>query len=107
MTKQSPRLTQSEVNPDRALGYSPNAESKFTRRVSAPGGAQPTFNRERQTWSKLDLAIEHQARIVARLERRAVAARGIPEVYNPVCVRLQKTRHMLARMRAEQKGLVS
>lgn len=105
MTKRSPRSAITIDNPDRAIGYSGSGESKHTRRVSAPGGADPTFNRERQTWSKLDLMIEHEARVVARLERRALEARNT-ENYNPICTRLQRTRTMLERMRAEQRGLV-
>jgi hypothetical protein len=90
---------------ERAIGYAPSGESKHTRRVSAPGGADPSFNRERQSWSRLDVMAAHERKVVARLERRATEARGGPQ-YGPICIRLQRTRHLLARLKAEQKGLL-
>jgi hypothetical protein len=87
---------------DRAPGYSGSGESKHTRRVSAPGGADPTYNSERRTWSQLDWMIAHEIKCVLRLERRAMTETD-PTATNE---KLFKTRIMLARMRAEQKGLM-
>ena len=105
MAKRSPLPTINADNLDRAIGYSGSGESKHTRRVSSPGGADPSFNRERQTWTRLDVAIEHQAKCVGRLTRRLMAATDPLEVAD-VTTRLSQTRTMLSRMRAEQKGLL-
>jgi hypothetical protein len=93
-------------NPDRAKGYSGSGESKHTRRVSAPGGRDPDFNIERQKWSRLDFAIDHQTRVLGRLTRRLERATD-PLERDDVTTRLIQTRTMLFRMRTEQRELVS
>lgn len=94
-------MTMREENP----GYSASGESKYSRRASSGAKAQSDVSpRERAYWSKLDMMADHQAQQVARLERRVAEA---PEdKRGPIIVRLQKTRHFLTRLRAEQQSLV-
>jgi hypothetical protein len=84
-------------------GYAPSGESAFTRHA-AQGKAVDTGTRDRMSLTRLDSMAAHERKMVARLERRAIDARGTPS-YDPICVRLQRTRHFLARLEAEQREL--
>jgi hypothetical protein len=105
MPKRSSRSTIDADNPDRAIGYAASGESKHSRRVSAAGGADPTYNRERQSWSRLDFMIDHETKCLLRLERRVMVERN-PAKVTALTERMMQTRRMRDRMRAEQKGLV-
>jgi hypothetical protein len=85
-------------------GYAPSGESLWSIHA-AKGHAVDTKTRDRSNrdWSRLDVLIGHERKVVERLERRAAEARGNPEKYNPICVRLQRTRAFLARLVAEQR----
>jgi len=104
MAKRSPLSTINADNPDRAIGYSGSGESIHTRRASSPGGADPSYDHERRTWSRLDWMIAHEVKCVLRLERRAMDERDPAKVAD-VIARLGKTRKMLHRLRQEQRGL--
>lgn len=106
MAKRSPRPTINADNPDRAIGYSGSGESKHTRRVSAPGGRDPDFNIEQRSWSRLDFMIAHEVKCVLRLERAAMRETD-PVKVTRLTERLLQTRHMLDRMRIEQRSLVT
>jgi hypothetical protein len=64
--------------------------------------------KERQEWSRLDVLTKHEAYVVERLERRAAEAKqsGDADKAAKICVRLQRTRFLLTRLRNEQRALV-
>lgn len=82
-------------------GYAPSGESAFTRHA-AKGLAVDTTTRDRHSLSRLDSLCIHERREVAKLEIRTAAARGTPK-HAPLCVKLQRLRHFLARLEAEQR----
>jgi hypothetical protein len=96
-----------EDKPKEAMtpGYLPSGESAFS--IKAAKGHKVdivTADRSNRSWSRLDVMVQHERKEVAKLERRAQEARGT-EKHAPICVRLQRTRHFLARLEAEQRGL--
>jgi hypothetical protein len=84
-------------------GYAPSGESLWSIRA-AKGHAVDTKTRDRHSLSRLDSMCIHERREVAKLEARTVAARGTPK-HAPLCVKLQRLRHFLARLEAEQREL--
>jgi hypothetical protein len=86
-----------------APGYLPSGESAFSVKASK-GHKVDTVTRDRsnRSWSRLDVMVQHERKVIERLERRAAEARGTA-AYNPICVRLQRTRAFLARLVAEQR----
>jgi hypothetical protein len=100
---------QSELGGQEATpGYSVNGESLHSRRAASGGAVDTTTatnTKERQEWARLDVMIKHEAYVVERLERRAAEARGTDK-HAKICVRLQRTRALLTRLRDEQRAAV-
>jgi hypothetical protein len=92
-------------------GYAVNGTSQWERQAANGGSAdtKPTAPsvRDRQEWSRLDVLIKHESYVVERLQRRAAEAKGDPDKHAKICVRLQRTRFLLDRLRREQMALVS
>ena len=84
-------------------GYAPSGESAFTRHA-AQGKPVDAHTLDRPTLSRLDSMAAHERKEVFKLEQRAIAARGTPK-HAPLCVKLQRLRHFLARLEAEQREL--
>lgn len=93
-----------EIPPDRrgAPGYSLDGVSQHSHQA-AQGRTVDMRTRDRMSWSRLDMLIENERKQVAKLERRAVAARGTGQHYIALCSKLQKTRYFLRRLEADQR----
>jgi hypothetical protein len=93
-------------NEEASPGYSINGEGVWTRHAAGGGSVDTitaTNTKERQEWSRLDVQIRNTAKTLAQLERRVMDAPNI-EARTKARERAAKTRTMLERMRAEQRG---
>jgi hypothetical protein len=68
---------------------------------------------DRSTWTKLDVLIQHERKVIERLERRAAECRANPDMRFPIgrsptflgiCSRLQKTRTLVRRLEADRQA---
>jgi hypothetical protein len=93
-------------------GYAVNGTSQWERQAANGGSADTKLTarsvRDRQEWSRLDVLVKHESNVVERLERRAAEAKqsGDADKAAKICVRLQRTRFLLTRLRNEQRELV-
>jgi len=85
-------------------GYGSSGESLWSRHAAHGHSVDTRPTRERMTLSRLDVMVAHERKEVVKLERRAIEARGTPK-HAPLCVKLQRLRHFLARLEAEQREL--
>jgi hypothetical protein len=101
--KRQSRLGGQEASP----GFTANGEGEWTRHAAQGGkvGTQPTL-RERQSWSRLDLMIGHEEKVIARVERRLLRECD-PKQRARDNERLRKLKSFVARLRAEQQGAVT
>ncbi|HVA17453.1 MAG TPA: hypothetical protein VMV59_07035 [Candidatus Dormibacteraeota bacterium] len=101
------RGTSSADLAERSPGYTANGESQFSRNAAHGGNSEAKeASLGNNTWSRLDCLIAHNMKEVARQERQVLNATTATDL-NTATARLEKTRTLLGRLRAEQRGLVS
>jgi hypothetical protein len=85
-------------------GCASSGEGSWTRHAAMghPVDGQPT--RDRNYFSKLDVLIQHERKMVAKMEGKAIAARGTPS-HVALCSKLQSLRFFLRKLESEQREL--
>jgi hypothetical protein len=85
-------------------GFASSGTSAWERAAAQghPVDGRPT--RDRNYFSKLDVLISHERRMVAKMAAKAVAARGTPS-HKAMCSKLQSLRFFLHRLETEQREL--
>jgi hypothetical protein len=87
-----------------APGYGSSGESLWSRHAAHGHSVDTRPTRERMSWSRLDHLIKNERAQVAKMERRTQEVRGTDK-HPMLCVKLQRLRHFLARLEAEQREL--
>jgi len=109
MSNKVKAIPQVELIRDAVPGYAVSGTSQWERSAASGRRVDTKATRDdtqaRQEWSRLDVMVKHEQQQVERLERRAAEARGTAK-HAPICVRLQRTRALLTRLRNEQRSLV-
>lgn len=99
-SRNSQRLDRDAI--ETAPGYTSNAESEFTRRISTGGKADLSRKREWQEFTRLDWQIQREVSELLRHQKRAQETQDPAEVAKHI-ERAQKTKRFLDRLRLEQR----